>query len=60
MVAVYNIQFHEPWQDVLVKGTFNRWVENKERAEYYRAKYEIYYQQTYADDFAKVELVSVS
>jgi len=60
MVAVYNVSFCEPWQGVYMKGTFNRWVENPEKAEYYRAKYQIYYQQTYADEFAKVELVSVS
>ena len=57
MVAVYNVSFCEPWQGVRMSGTFNRWVENPEKAEYYRAKY---YQQTYYDKFAKVELVSVS
>ena len=60
MVAVYNIQFREPWQGVLMRGTFNRWVEDKEKAEYYRSKYQIYYQQVYTDEYAKVELVSVS
>lgn len=60
MVAVYNVSFCEPWQGVRMSGTFNRWVENKEKAESYREKYQIYYQQFYTDEFAKVELVSVS
>ena len=60
MVAIYNVSFCEPWQGVRMFGTFNRWVENPEKAESYREKYQIYYQNFYTDEFAKVELVSVS
>ena len=60
MIAVYNVSFCEPWQGVRMSGTFNRWVNNKEEATKARANYELYYQVNYKDEYAKVELVSVS
>lgn len=60
MIAVYNVSFCEPWQGVRMNGTFNRWVSNKEEAIKARANYELYYQVNYKDEYAKVELVSVS
>ena len=60
MIAIYNISFCEPWQGVYMKGTFNRWVDNKDEAMQYKFYYEVKFRQLYKDEYAKVELVSVS
>lgn len=59
MVAYYKVQFREPWQGVLLTGTFNRWVNTKNEAFDCQMKYEKYYKAQYEDEYAKVKLVSV-
>lgn len=60
MIAVYNVSFCEPWQGVRMSGTFNRWVTDEEDAVNAQVNYEIIYKEKYKDEFARVDLVSVS
>ena len=43
-----------------MKGTFNRWVDDEYEAMQYKFYYAVKFRQLYKDEYAKVELVSVS
>ena len=47
MVITYHISFYEPWQGVLMNGSFERYEKNYEEALKSRESYVNYYSKKY-------------
>lgn len=60
MTAKYTVCFSDPWQGAVMRGSFERWVKDEDEAIQYQVYYEMKYKKLYDDEFATVELVSVS